>query len=40
MHLRYNVLHVVEFYAATEGNIGLFNSTDKVGGMLRSAGMI
>lgn len=25
--------HVVEFYAATEGNIGLFNSTDKVGAL-------
>jgi hypothetical protein len=31
---RYNVKHVVEFYAATEGNIGLFNSCDKEGGTI------
>jgi acyl-CoA synthetase (AMP-forming)/AMP-acid ligase II len=28
---RYHVEHVVEFYAATEGNVGLFNCFDKVG---------
>lgn len=28
---RYNVGHVVEFYAATEGNTNLFNNTGKVG---------
>lgn len=30
---RYNVQHVVEFYAATEGNLALFNATDKVGAL-------
>jgi len=28
---RYHVKHVVEFYAATEGNVGLFNCFDKIG---------
>jgi fatty-acyl-CoA synthase len=28
---RYHVQHVVEFYAATEGNVGLFNCFDKIG---------
>lgn len=30
---RYNVQHIVEFYAATEGNLALFNATDKVGAL-------
>lgn len=30
---RYHVDRVVEFYAATEGNVGLFNSTGKVGAL-------
>lgn len=28
---RYRVSHIVEFYAATEGNVALFNATDRVG---------
>ena len=30
---RYHVKHIVEFYASTEGNLALFNSTDKVGAL-------
>lgn len=30
---RYHVEHVVEFYAATEGNVFLFNDRDKVGAL-------
>lgn len=28
---RYHVKHIIEFYSATEGNVGLFNVFDKVG---------
>jgi len=30
---RFNIKHIVEFYAATEGNIALFNGCDKVGAL-------
>lgn len=30
---RYNVKHIVEFYASTEGNFALFNATDHVGAL-------
>ncbi len=30
---RFKVKHIVEFYAATEGNLALFNATDKVGAL-------
>ena len=30
---RYRIKHIVEFYASTEGNVVLFNATDKVGAL-------
>ncbi|CAE7296659.1 Slc27a3, partial [Symbiodinium microadriaticum] len=30
---RYNVKRIIEFYGATEGNVGSFNSTGKVGAL-------
>lgn len=30
---RFNIKHIVEFYAATEGNIALFNGCDKLGAL-------
>lgn len=30
---RFHIKHIVEFYASTEGNLGLFNNTDKVGAL-------
>ena len=30
---RFRVKHIVEFYAATEGNLALFNATDKIGAL-------
>lgn len=30
---RFHIGHIVEFYASTEGNLGLFNSCDKVGAL-------
>jgi acyl-CoA synthetase (AMP-forming)/AMP-acid ligase II len=30
---RYQVEHIIEFYASTEGNLGLFNNTDVVGAL-------
>lgn len=30
---RYHIQHIVEFYASTEGNLGLFNCCDRVGAL-------
>lgn len=30
---RYNIKRIVEFYSATEGNVGLFNSFDQIGAL-------